>query len=230
MKNSIYIALILGMCMISMAGMQAQGLWQISVGTQQSNEFFGGELKSNMGVEYQRDWGKRFVYGVGAYATDVPLSAMLRSSFTNAEFVSPARISQGICGFGCCGLFFPEPGSFETVTNSRVRLEMPVFLGLKLGKHTHLPVMLKLGINNQFAYKRTSLDDEVIARGVSYAPGAHLGLQIPVFRNNSFGISLEPYMSYIRVIPSNDLPQFFCGTPTVMNMGNAGIRLTTSIF
>ena len=184
--------------------------------------------QKSLGIEYQHALGEQFVLGAGLHAKTwfVNLPFLESTNSVNTEILIVGSQLDGVID-----PFFGLPGLISLgadTRNSAIRLDVPIFVGIRLSKQEELPLLLKLGVGNKFARKLILENGVFVPNGLRYAIDSELGLQIPLFRSLDWGLSIEPYYQYGRALdfPMELLP-FNIFRPSVHSFG---LRMQGSIF
>ena len=208
MRHSFISYLFLGFFLLSLSSVHAQSSWQFYGGTEfNSSKYFNNLQQYSIGTEYQFPLGNRIVIGTGAAANIVdPGRSLLRS---NRNFGSPnvnsfEPLDSQTLDWESGG-FSPvkeseSSFSFSTRAYSVIRLDMPLYFGIRLGEDSSLPFLLKLGALNEFARVKILSSSGITPDGITYGLSSFVGIQIPIYRGKEIGFSMEPYFTYGRNI------------------------------
>ena len=209
-------------------GLQGQANFQIHASLEMPMGQIVGRTQKSLGIEYQHPLGEQFVLGTGLHAKTwfVNLPFLESTNSVNTEVLILGSQMEGVID-----PFFGLPGLISLgadTRNSAIRLDVPVFVGIRLSKQEEQPLLLKLGIGNKFARKLILDNGRFVPDGVRYAIDGELGLQIPLFRSLDWGLSMEPYYQYGRALdfPIELLPLNIF-RPSVHSFG---IRMQGNIF
>jgi len=209
-------------------GIQGQATYQIHASLEMPVGQIVDRTQKSLGIEYQHPLGEQFVLGAGLHAKTwfVNLPFLESTNSVNTEILIIGSQLEGVIDpfFGLSGLLFLGADT----RNSAIRLDVPVFVGIRLSKQEELPLLLKLGVGNKFARKLILENGVFVPNGLRYAIDSELGLQIPLFRSLDWGLSIEPYYQYGRALdfPMELLP-FNIFRPSVHSFG---LRMQGSIF
>ena len=140
-----------------------------------------------------------------------------------------------ICGFGCCGVgmsCFPERinSSSNFSRYGSKRLELPLLVNFRMGKHEKLPFALRAGlrgvVNRVYVHEWAS--DAILEKSFNCRMQADFGLQIPVLRTDKIGFFLEPYGRLGKAV--QNLNQDFINVPFDEMIFDYGLKLGVSLY
>ena len=203
MKQIILVCLIslFKLCLLKPV-LNAQGNFVVFGGVELPFDQTSNKLNyKTLGTDYQYKIGKHLVLGTGIHFK------VFKMTFPN-ELESWSNVT-GI------GLVEP-PGIFRMLVSSsdpvyvfsdkilhNTSLAFPLFVGLQLKRNTQLPMLLKLGMGNQLVPHFDFKAGERFDKSWVYTNNLQIGLQVPIFRASSFGLSLEPYYMNGRPVHQN---------------------------
>ena len=163
-------------------------------------------LGNSVGLEYTKTLGKRLSASAGLTYAGWLLSEEKNSMVhgNNGRFV----------GCWCC--FGGDCIAVQGLDYHRYsikRLELPIMLSYRIGKHASLPFAVRagvVGVANQF-FTHDGASDAIQEKSYKLRTQFNLGFQIPIFRASNMGFYLEPYgrLGYEVIDPNRlslDLP------------------------
>ena len=185
-------------------------------------------LGNTIGVEYTHTLGKRWSVTSGLGFAGWYASEWKQNMIDNPE-------NSLICGFGCCGVgvsCFPDRmGSNPDFSRyGSKRLELPLMVNYRMGKHEKLPFALRVGlrgvVNRIYVHDWASV--AILDKSFNYRMQADFGFQIPVLRTAKIGFFLEPYGRMGKAVqnPSQD----FINVPFGEMIFDYGLKLGISLY
>jgi hypothetical protein len=178
---------------------QAQHNWLVYGGVEYSNANYLRHMHyKTLGANYQYKFAKRFVIGTGmnfkVMIVDLPPAFSARTNLTGLGLQDrPDKISMVI-----------SPGTptvvFSQKASTNTQFELPLFLGIQLNHPSKLPLLLKIGMGNNFVQYFEFIVGEKKDISLVYTANTQLGLQIPLYRARKFALSVEPYTTRIKPV------------------------------
>lgn len=182
-------------------------------------------LGNSIGLEYTQVLGKRLSVSSGLNFSGWFLDEHRRAEVNYPDFL-------GECT--CLPIVIDPPGLIVFPTNlqgySAERLEIPLMVNLRIGKHEKLPFALRAGlsgiVNRIYTYHGGT--EVILDKSLHYRMQLNLGLQVPVLQTDRFGIFIEPYGKLGRQTLDLNLLQIYTPTPDLIV--DYGIKLGISIY
>lgn len=224
MQHSFISSLFIGFFLLSFSSVHAQVSWQFYGGTEVYHTLAGNNIRQMfLGVEPQFPIGNRTVLGTGLSVNSnengwFRFTQNLRNNFQKDN--SNSIESNG---------FIEDPVfAFFRRTPSALRIDLPVYFGIRLGKDRSLPLLLKLGASNEFSRTKFEVSTGTVTHKIYYGFSWSGGLQIPFNRGETIGFSIEPFYTYGRNldVPSSDI---FGHVDLILNVHSFGLRFSTHI-
>ena len=208
--------LFLGFFLLSFSSVHAQASWQFYGGTEVYNSgWFNNLQQYSIGTECQMPLGKRIFFGTGVAANiNNRFRQILR--FNNIDGFPNAFQS---------GFEDPDILVFISRSHSIIRLDVPLYIGVRLGKEPTLPFLLKVGTSNEFARSLSISSSGMIPDGILYGLSSYTGIQIPFYRGEEIGFSVEPYFTFGRNIDIH----FLSSWNSNAQVHSFGLRFSTHI-
>ena len=146
-------------------------------------------LGNNVGLEYTRKMDNRWSVSSG-----LRFSGFYFNEQRRLEANTGFRIFCGCCGV-CILPDIKDPFNMTYDRYSAGRLEMPLMINYKIGKHEKLPFAIRTGFTGlaNRVYTHQLYSGEIEDKSMTFRMQMNLGLQIPLFRTRKMGIFLEPY-------------------------------------
>ena len=167
-------------------------------------------LGNSVSLEYTHPLGQRLSVSTGLIYAGWLLSAE-KNSMVNGNSGRYIGFCTGMkCAFGgdCIAVLGLDYHRYSTK-----RLELPIMVSYRIGKHASLPFAVRagmVGVANQF-FTHDGTSDAIQAKAYKLRTQFNLGFQIPIFRASNMGFYLEPFgrLGYEVVDPNRltrDLP------------------------
>lgn len=180
-------------------------------------------LGNSIGLEYRQTLGQRLSASAGlTYA-----GWLLSGAKNNMVNSNNGRFVGCWCCFGedCIAVLGVDYHRYSTK-----RLELPVMLSYRIGKHASMPLAIRIGlvgaVNRFITYDGET--DAIEERISKFRAQINFGLQIPIFRASKMGFFLEPYGRLGReVIDPNRLTR---DLPTPDILFDYGIKLGMRLY
>ena len=216
MRHSFISSLFIGFFLLSFSSVHAQASWQFYGGNEVYNSGrFNNLHQYSIGTECQIPLGNRFFLGTGVAANmNNRFRQILR--FNNIDGFPDAFQS---------GFEDPDILVFISRSHSIIRLDVPLYIGIRLGKESTLPFLLKVGTSNEFTRTLSLSSSGMRPDGIHYGLSSYAGIQIPFYRGEEIGFSVEPYFTFGRNIDIHFLNSWNSDT----RVHSFGLRFSTHI-
>ena len=196
--------LFLGFFLLSFSSVHAQASWQFYGGNEVYNSgWFNNLQQYSIGTECQIPLGNRIFLGTGV-AANMNNRSRLILRFNNIDGFPSSFLSdsQSFDSFDEFEPIASTASSFSFIprAHSIIRLDVPLYIGVRLGKESTLPFLLKVGTSNEFARSLSLSSSGMRPDGIHYGLSSYAGIQIPFFRGKEIGFSMEPYFTFGRNI------------------------------
>ena len=228
MRHSFISYLFLGFFLLSFSGVHAQASWQFYGGNEVYNSGRFIYLQQySIGTECQIPLGNRIFFGTGV-AANVNNRSRLILRFNNiGGSPSSFQSNSHFDNFNEIELIASTASSFSFIprSHSMIRLDVPLYIGIRLGKESTLPFLLKVGTSNEFARSLSLSSSGMRPDGIHYGLSSYAGIQIPFYRGGEIGFSMEPYFTFGRNIDIH----FLSSWNSNAQVHSFGLRFSTHI-